>query len=292
MSGAADTLHLAYVADRAMRVPVCASAANALAYLRPSASLHVHVLAVGWRDADRRRLERVLARTGRAFEVSFYAPDLASWRHLRPHLGAHAPYLLFDLPDVVDRPRVLYLDADTLPFIDLAALLDVDLQGRAVGAVGWDPVWKALEGGFLATLGLPRETLTLNSGVLLIDVHRWREQDIRRRARELAAQHGDGVVAGDQALLNGVVQGDFTLLPPVFNVRAGHWGQRYQPGRHVPLVLHFVGTPKPWSLLGAVRHGNAPVWRRCAARWGLARVNPAPGAAMRRLASRLLGEGR
>lgn len=80
--------------------------------------------------------------------------------------------------------RIVYLDADTVLYADVAELYDTDLCGAAVGAVRDTAVLSSLVAGYprrqlrkLQPLGLHDPFHYFNSGVLVLDLDRMREED-------------------------------------------------------------------------------------------------------------------
>jgi hypothetical protein len=150
-----------------------------------------------------------------------------------------------------DYDRILYLDADI--FYDggnIARLLNTDLNGKPVGAARdlpaySDPDWMADE---FERLGIGPNPY-LNAGVLLIDTLAFREQKVFERIVEFAELKPDNLKFADQSALNGVLQGDFAEISPVWNWIC-HDDTTTGPisGQQV-IFWHFAGSKrrKPWN---------------------------------------------
>ena len=74
------------------------------------------------------------------------------------------------LPDTVE--RVLYLDCDTVVLSSLRGLWNTDLGKNVMGAVMEPTIYPSIK----EQIGLKPEDAYFNSGVLFIDVKKWREQ--------------------------------------------------------------------------------------------------------------------
>lgn len=156
------------------------------------------------------------------------------------------------LPREID--RILYLDSDILVRGDVGELWATELQGRTVGAVADLPRYP-----FNQTLGLRADAVYFNSGVLLIDLQRWRERRIGERALAFAREHPSRLRWWDQCALNFVLQDDWTMLDRSWNFQSfdvahavnGHMRfDRVDPKRLASArVVHFNGTSKPWHYL-------------------------------------------
>lgn len=156
-------------------------------------------------------------------------------------------------PDV---SRLLYLDADLLVREDLTTLYEYDLGENALGAVlnGFAP-----NRSLLITDDGARQIQTgavppghFNSGVLLMDMRRWRAEGITQRAIEMHRRYGADTPHGDQDILNHIFAGRWTPLPDKWNKMIDHpvLG-KFGAGRMDELtrregIVHYVGAVKPW----------------------------------------------
>jgi hypothetical protein len=183
----------------------------------------------------------------RVLEVS--APGAFSGLRLDPG-KTEVVYLRLALPEALaaDYDRLLYLDADI--FVqggDFAGLLGVDLGGKAVGAVRDNTQWRtpSRRPEQFRRLGLASAPY-FNAGVLLIDVARWRESGVMERCVAFGRANKAQMIRHDQNLLNGVLQGDFAELSPVWNWQYT-WASSLTEAMVVPNIVHFIGRKKPWK---------------------------------------------
>lgn len=161
-----------------------------------------------------------------------------------------AAYLRLALPAALsgDYGRILYMDADV--FVqggDFAALLGVDIGPHPVAAVRDNMQWRT-PGRVVPSfrrLGLDAAKVC-NSGVLLMDVAAWREQEVLERCLAFAAGHPPERIGLDQDLLNAVLHGGWAELSPVWNWQYT-WASRLFEAMAGANVVHFIGPRKPWS---------------------------------------------
>ncbi|HVN62446.1 MAG TPA: glycosyltransferase [Gaiellaceae bacterium] len=155
--------------------------------------------------------------------------------------------------------RILWLDGDTLTVASIDELVSVDLNGAAVAATQ-DVVVPFVSSPYGVTawqrLGLLPATGFFQAGVMLIDIARWREQQIEARTLDYARNAHDESTLADQGPLNAILAGNWMPLEPRWNARAkmdwsiaigrwvvSRWGiQRRQDFA----ILHFFGARKPW----------------------------------------------
>ncbi len=224
--------------------------------------IHVHVLDGGISEPYWRKLSRRLRALHPRHRLQRHHLNLAPLHAFADRGGlGRLCYARLLLADQLHERRVLYLDADTLCLADPSPLHDAPLDGTVLGAVP-DALIPTL-GLDLDPLGLPsaeRQLPYFNSGVLVIDLDRWRDLDIGRRCFELLHQHGPHCQHHDQTALNWVLRGQWTRLPALWNGCAGESDQAGQAR-----ILHFYGCMKPWvdAQAGTWTHD---LWHRTALR--------------------------
>lgn len=120
--------------------------------------------------------------------------------------------------------RIVYLDADTVLDADVAELYDTDLCGAAVGAVRDTAVLSSLVAGYprrqlrkLQPLGLHDPFHYFNSGVLVLDLDRMREEDAEVRLLHVIEEHNELLEHPDQDALNIVFHRQIFPLPVEWN---------------------------------------------------------------------------
>lgn len=142
--------------------------------------------------------------------------------------------------------RILVIDADILyERGDPARLLASDMLGRAVAAVRDNRQWrtptrKVREFRKLGEVAHPY----FNAGVVMIDTRAFAEAELPLRAADFARSSLAGL-GRDQALMNGILKGDWAEMSPLWN-----W-QFTSASAHLtamvdPCLIHFIGTRKPW----------------------------------------------
>jgi lipopolysaccharide biosynthesis glycosyltransferase len=137
--------------------------------------------------------------------------------------------------------KVLYFDCDIIVRNGLNELWATDLAGRALAAVPdyWlDP----------QSRGLPEGAKYFNSGVLLINLPFWRQNNVAERAIAFIKNNPDKVTAWDQDALNAILVNQWVELPPHWNAQnEAHWRQESQSRVAAkPAVVHFITDDKPW----------------------------------------------
>lgn len=141
--------------------------------------------------------------------------------------------------------RAIYLDCDTIVTEPLEPLWRLSLNGKAFAAVADKDNIRNLEMG----LG---NTLTFNSGVMVIDVNKWRSNKISEKIFEFISKFPERIKFHDQDVLNEVLFKDILELPVKWNlttpyIRKIKRDKRLPYNLHLlPAIIHFNGDVKPW----------------------------------------------
>ncbi|WP_146452985.1 glycosyltransferase family 8 protein [Bythopirellula polymerisocia] len=204
---------------------------------------------------DQDRVRRLLERTCGAISVRL----INAIEELRRLKGKTLPigtigdvaYLKFLVPEFVETPRAVFLDADTIVLSDLRDLYQQNLQGRPIGAVqDWlVPTVLCQNSPIREYLNQGDDQPYLNSGVMVMDIERIRCMDLLTAAGKY---QGIKVRYSDQDLYNLLLVGNWTVVDPVWNFpidatlvevsRRELHGQLWSERK----ISHYMGTKKPW----------------------------------------------
>lgn len=182
-----------------------------------------------------------------------------SW--VPPQHVSEAAFLRYLIPELLpDAERAVYMDGDVIVRRDPKPLHDADLAGSTLGAVRSRVApFAASPGGIAAWLeaGIPSTAPYFNSGVLVMDLERWRSRQVTDRLTDYLHTYGARVYLADQEALNAAVVGDWTQLDRSWNY-VTHVAESFlqQPELEPsnPSVVHFAGRLKPWI------YGRAPLF--------------------------------
>ena len=163
------------------------------------------------------------------------------------------------LPEIISQKyqRLLYLDSDVLALADLSPLLNIDLDGKALGAV--PEVKMAHRRGVITDrhrrlLGLAKTDDYFNAGVLLFDWPKTCKDQLLENARDilLSGKHFQFL---DQDALNLAAKNKWKALPLKWNVEQS--AESYL--KIAPALRHFNHAAKPWawpSVVGYPQHSE------------------------------------
>jgi lipopolysaccharide biosynthesis glycosyltransferase len=239
-------------ADQKFATQLMVSLHSALVHLDRSRPAYVYVIDGGICPEDLSRIESCLSFAHPLGSIMTLKPDTSriSGLHATGRFST-ATYLrlLIEsmLPGSVD--KILYLDSDVVVTDDVSALFDIDLGGKAIGAVQEVGDHAGRLTHSLPGQDVPDDLPYFNAGVMLIDLPEWRRQRVSERAFALLDRHGERLRWSDQDALNLAVAGKWGAVSQRWNnIIAGQrfrfpdlWSRGGSRG-----VLHFVGDRKPW----------------------------------------------
>jgi lipopolysaccharide biosynthesis glycosyltransferase len=220
--------------------------ASALSHLDAAREAEVRVIDGGLSQRSREILSRLVRRFGTSVRLEFLSIDESIFRDATLGPGqSHMTYCRILLPHLVNVPRLIYLDCDTLVFRDLAQLFDVELTPGKLLAAARDSETLSLADDSPAiadAINLPREGAYFNCGVMLMNLDELRKQDFFERAVEFLNRQS-AYRFWDQSAINFLLYGEIDELPEYWN-RAS-WRFDAQQNNELDCVLHYT-TSAPW----------------------------------------------
>ena len=110
------------------------------------------------------------------------------------------------LPESIE--KVLYLDCDTVVAQPLKHLWKTELHENVIGAVMEPTIYPEVK----ASIGLDNDEPYFNSGVLLINLKKWREEGVQQRLLDFWKEKGGKLFASDQDVINGGLKGQIQMI--------------------------------------------------------------------------------
>ena len=251
---------LAYCIDSSYSMPLAVSLRTLLEHWIGGRTLDVFVFENGLSAADKRKVENSLPQVS-CYNLRWVSVDPAEVTGLPTglHFSA-ANYFRLLLPRLLpDLDYVLYLDADTLISDDLGSLFahyDEKFPLQACqdycGTIS-NPLIRLPN---YTEFGLAADSPYFNTGVLLMNLKKWREEKIAEKVIRLGREHPETLFFADQTPINVALAGKIGRLPPEWNTQIVHprvldgsWKMPFVPQDIAARkILHYTSEFKPWSL--------------------------------------------
>jgi lipopolysaccharide biosynthesis glycosyltransferase len=245
-----ETIVVVAAADEQYAIGLTVALSSALRNLDATRRAHAFVFDGGFDPSTRERIRSCLVRARRDAEITFVSPDVGRLSSYNHHGYTQAAFLRLLIPEVVpDKYRfALYLDSDIVVLDDIAKLFSLPDEGKTF--------WAAPDDG-LASYGytpdpsvfsvVPNDVEYFNSGVLLIDLARWKARRLSEKAFSLLDRSSEQLLCPEQDALNVVGFTERSVLPRRWNFQVrGPEALSTLENPSPPGIVHFTG-PKPWE---------------------------------------------
>ena len=265
-------------ADDNYAKPLTVTLHSAASHLRAGSVLTVLLMDGGISESNWMAIKESLA--GLPLDIHVLQPDPTRLRDLGiSHHITHTAYFRLLaaelLPDTLD--KVIYLDSDVLVRDDLTQLWEMELGDHyclAVQDIACPFVDARLAGAnrkrsnpYMASLspirnwrqlGIQGNAPYFNSGVMVLNLKRWRDDHIGEKLLDCLRQNQAFVWCWDQYALNVVFAGQWGQLPLRWNQGAHVFeypseqfspvdAQQFVQMRDNPAIIHFTTEWKPWD---------------------------------------------
>lgn len=171
--------------------------------------------------------------------------------------------------------KILYLDCDTLIVDDLSELWNTNISSYLGAAC-----LECMSNMHKRIIGLQKDDNYLNSGMLLLNVDRWIEENIQQTFCNFLRKYKGKTEYVDQGVINGTISNRFLLVDPRYNLTSlaydftykemqiyrkpqfGYSEEEWNNAVSHPAVIHFTTSflsIRPW--FDGSKHPYAPQWK-------------------------------
>lgn len=180
-----------------------------------------------------------------SFKIKYLYLQIENYKDLfiSDHITQAAYYRIL-IPNLIDEKisKILYLDCDLVVEGDLIELFEMNISNYFIGAVEENVI------GLKQNLGMKEETPYFNSGVMLINLKKWREFNISNITITFIRENPQKIKLWDQDALNAVLAGKCLILPKQFNLLTSEIENISNINN--PVIIHFSSHIKPWLFNG------------------------------------------
>ncbi len=265
-----EPVHIICAANTTFIMPLCVMLVSLVRNFDPNRDLHIHVISTDATEEDRVKVLESIAINRAGLDritLQWHAVDESLLADFHVPSESHfssdnysrilAPQLL-----PASCERAVYLDCDLVVLADISVLFDsmagkpqtlLAVQDRVV------PFVSSNRGVFdFESRKISPKTLYFNSGVLVINLRRWRERHVTDLLVAYLREAGERVWFVDQGALNAVLHDDWAELDSRWNqtsdilhynnwAMAGYTRGEWLRVKGSPYIVHFSGGVKPWQ---------------------------------------------
>jgi lipopolysaccharide biosynthesis glycosyltransferase len=263
-----ETIVVVCSADDNYVMPLAVTIRSALEHLASNRKIVFFIIDGGIREHNKRKILKSL-KLGQC-EVEWLAkPDqrrLGADIRVSGHVTIAAYYRLF-MPELLPEQykKVIYLDCDLVVKEDLGQLWDIEMgEYCLLGVQDFRSPWVSSPLGLMnyQELGISPDCQYLNTGVLVINLQGWRNNNITDTAIKYLQQNRKNQRYHDQDVINALFAGKWGELDPRWNHQAilspgekeilwkdgGFPENVYNCMYRNPYIIHYA-YKKPWSTL-------------------------------------------
>jgi len=160
-----------------------------------------------------------------------------------PYRGGYSPYARFFITDYITEGKILYLDCDILVKGDVTEILNFDADGKPIAAVA-DQCSSYVN----PLIGLGKNDVYFNSGVLLFDAEKCHETNVSDRFLEAVKTIDlkNTFLGADQDIMNRAFYGQIGKLPLKSNMMftSRFFRRRTSTASHPRMRIHTTRKMK------------------------------------------------
>lgn len=249
-------MHIAFCLDDNY-IKYCFVVIASIIYNNQNEAITFHLFSDGITDENKQKLQSWLS-SYKNKSVVFHKIDISTFKYfpikdayinISTYFRLAMPFLLSDIK------KVLYLDCDVIVNQSLKDLWDVDISGYACAGVR-DRINDSIR--LYNRLNYPMSDGYVNAGVLLINLEKWRQDNIFEKSISIARKESDKLKNHDQDLINKIYHGQIKMLPFKYNLLEYYlyteeWlylDRKYYSeiieACKSPAIIHFCMPQKPW----------------------------------------------
>lgn len=242
------TLNICFASNENYVQHLCCALKSIFANKKRNENFNIIILNENISLKSQKYIEKLLPKGSR---VEFINVDKGAFKYCPLtedafHIKSLSTYFRFVLPSVCNFDKVLYLDCDIIVKKSLSELFETNIENYYIAGVEDCYVDENCK-----RLGLDKY---VNAGVLLINLKKWREDNIQEKLFTWAKENQEKILWVDQDVINSVLNEKIFYLNEEFNAQISEleFGKTKEYNRIAEraTIVHYVGHRKPWSHFG------------------------------------------
>ena len=210
-----DTLNVVYSTDDNYAQHTGVSIISLLDNNRHFLNIEIYIIDNNISSENREKLVSIVDKYDRQLtfiDFSEYKNKLKLNMEWSISISSYARLFLSDmLPSHID--KVLYYDCDTIIVDKLDEIWNEDISNYFLAGVK-----DTVNSNIKIAVGMNKSDDYINAGMLLINLKKWRQDNITDRFLDFIEQNNGKVTHHDQGVINGTLNGCIKILPLKFNV--------------------------------------------------------------------------
>lgn len=159
-------------------------------------------------------------------------------------------YRLFLASILPDIDKILYLDCDSLIVDDISDLWNIDLENYLCAGV-----LDLMPNVYKENIGLSKDDVYINAGVLLINLKSWRKENIEEKFINFIKINSNKPMHHDQGVINAILKDRIKVIPPKFN-----WLNPFHGTNPFMIINWFLDSSKYYDKDTIINSEDNPVF--------------------------------
>ena len=225
------------------------------------------------KDFHKEKFECLNTDTSKIFFIHVNSQDYNVLRAStqRKDLPNNAYYRLSIADKLEAEEKAIYVDYDTYTCKSLHELYNINIENYYLAAV--KDIWEVQRMNELKAVDI-KTNYHYNSGMMLLNLKKWREDNVFQRLKEFAQSHPKKFILADQFLINSVIKEDVKIIDYKYNIQIPQHSEpiqytnldEYNQNIQEAVIIHYI-FGKPWEF-AKCRHPLRHKW------WAIAREYP------------------
>ena len=216
--------------------------------------LDVYIIDGGISPENKYKLEGI----GKEFNtpITFLKIDKKIYQNFKiSHHINHSIYYRISIPELIDSSvkKAIYLDCDLIFKEDISKLWEIDILEYFIAAV------EAPKFNRHNDLQMPINSKYFNSGVMLINLGKWRQYNISEKVRNFIINNSEKIINWDQDALNAILYNKWKEIPlkwnqptNIFEIDENETNfskEEFMEAIENPSIIHYTTSSKPWHYI-------------------------------------------
>ena len=252
-------IYLTIAPDRNYGIFACVAIQTVILHLPSEYNLYCYIIDCGLNWIQKKKIKKLFSNKHKhkykfiEFNVE-EVKELPKFAHVTR--SAYARLFLTELlPQHIS--KILYIDCDTITINSISSLWEIDLEDKYIAAYASEEsiVSNPNALSIWHELGFQKNDPYFNSGILLMNISKMREDNIIYKIRNFNNKYRHTIKQIDQTVLNAVLGKNVMLIDRKWNYEIRYWNANHLDNeleftieslRKHAVILHFLSCNKPW----------------------------------------------
>ena len=231
-------------------IPYLATAiASIIANINDNSFARFYIISNDIVDINKKKIDKL--KNIKDFNIEYIKIDNSRFENIVKSSQAHITnetnyrFIISSLKPELD--KCLFLDADLIADKDITELYNINIDDFYMGAVA-DQL-PLTENCWAKRLDLAKNYRYVNTGVILVNLKKWREENIENKLFENVIKYANLLQFPDQDTLNITLQDKVKNISHIYNampVQNYLVEKEKKEAFNNPVIIHWAGYRKPW----------------------------------------------